>query len=514
MPRRKKKFVDKKLADTYRVVHRSLRDPTFGTEGRSDYVLAPVPAPNMRGKTREEVRAAAGQDGDDVDAVYRMLRAQHLVEGPPAPPLSDGDDGDDSDDDSDLDLPPELEEMDGAAPAVPELEVFPDDGYDYAQHLKPIGGGTFVPAVPLPDDVFGVPALEEDAALFHPQAGGAERYLDDDILAALEGEASDVEELEDDFLYIADKEPVRAAAAEEEEVRPYDRLDIIESDDYARLGFEEEPKHFKYQKGEEPDHNKRRIVRVRDFSEIDNPSVLDAQFERMVHEFSDDEIGELDDEDPRLQGNWDLGNLESVLDEFIDSTKPLVDPDTLVAPEEIVRRKNEGKAPAPERGDDGDYEDEEEEEEALPLTWVPVKVEPEWDCESILSTYSSAYNHPKLVDVGPKPRIELSKRGMPLAALSNGKAKAALAALDSDDEEESEEEGDEASTMSVNHGAKRKRKETAEEKRARKAAVKAMRRDRRMQKKELKTRFKEEAVRQGGHMVQNNAANPAGMRLH
>lgn len=44
----------------------------------------------------------------------------------------------------------------------------------------------------------------------------------------------------------------------------------------------------------------------------------------------------------------------------------------------------------------GDDESEEE------YDFVPVQQKPKWDCETILSTYSNKYNHPKLIPEPPK----------------------------------------------------------------------------------------------------------------
>merc|ERR1712137_721452 len=110
--------------------------------------------------------------------------------------------------------------------------------------------------------------------------------------------------------------------------------------------------------------------------------------------------------------------------------------------------------------------------------------EEQWDCESILSTYSNLYNHPTVLDA-PKKTIKLSsKTGAPVGFVGKNRIK---------EEEESDEEGDydTVSTVSTNLGERRPTKETKEEKRARKQAVKEARRNRRKEKKETKTEFKQ-----------------------
>merc|ERR1712205_250959 len=106
--------------------------------------------------------------------------------------------------------------------------------------------------------------------------------------------------------------------------------------------------------------------------------------------------------------------------------------------------------------------------------------EEEWDCETIVSTYSNLYNHPKSID---QPRIQISsKTGVALGYLPESmyKKQAGRAEEDEDEDEEEDEEED----APVNLGAKR-RGETKEEKKARKAALKDLRRVKREHKKGL-----------------------------
>lgn len=46
----------------------------------------------------------------------------------------------------------------------------------------------------------------------------------------------------------------------------------------------------------------------------------------------------------------------------------------------------------------GMVSDEESEDSGTELVTVEVKPEEKWDCESILSTYSNLYNHPRLIE--------------------------------------------------------------------------------------------------------------------
>eukprot|EP01123_Difflugia_compressa_P006988 TRINITY_DN1941_c0_g1_i1.p1 TRINITY_DN1941_c0_g1~~TRINITY_DN1941_c0_g1_i1.p1 ORF type:complete len:148 (+),score=50.52 TRINITY_DN1941_c0_g1_i1:3-446(+) len=103
----------------------------------------------------------------------------------------------------------------------------------------------------------------------------------------------------------------------------------------------------------------------------------------------------------------------------------------------------------------------------------------QWDCESIVSTYSNLYNHPAVIGA-PENRIKLNKRGFP----------------DIKPKEEEEEEEEEDEEEKVNSGIPRQRNETLEQKKQRKKAVKEERKLKREQKKDLKVAYKEETIKQ------------------
>jgi protein LTV1 len=130
------------------------------------------------------------------------------------------------------------------------------------------------------------------------------------------------------------------------------------------------------------------------------------------------------------------------------------------------------------------------------------KIRNPWDCESILSTYSTLDNNPVTIGPGSSrrrrkgsnrlnqsrneetvPQIQLSnKTGLPLG-IWNSEGK--------DDEGDSYLDGNDT-TISVNRGLARNKHETPEEKRARKAALKHERQVARIQKKVTREIFQEE----------------------
>jgi len=158
---------------------------------------------------------------------------------------------------------------------------------------------------------------------------------------------------------------------------------------------------------------------------------------------------------------------------------------------------------------------------------------PDWDCETILSTYSTLENHPSVIGAPagknkprrrrpaggdgssvasghskkmPEPQriILTSKLGIPRGyGLSSGAAPKSLASIGEkrgeiveegeDEDTEDEDESEEEERQWVERVPKGRQKETSDEKRMRKAAVKEDRRLKRANKKALKTAFATES---------------------
>merc|ERR1712117_831565 len=106
---------------------------------------------------------------------------------------------------------------------------------------------------------------------------------------------------------------------------------------------------------------------------------------------------------------------------------------------------------------------------------------PEYDCESILSTYSNIYNRPKVIK--PEAKVKLDQSGMP-------KLDKEYPVRLPDPEE------DEMDRLKWVPPNVRRRDETKEETRARQKIQKEEQRLRRMEKKNNKIAFKMEEIRQ------------------
>lgn len=353
----------------------------------------------------------------------------------------------------------------------------PDDGYDYTKHLRdPGGGGVFIAKVSEHGE--GADVLAEDRyegmEVFDDDMKRALGLLEDDGPTDDEAEMA---EMEDDFI-----EQLRTLDAndyddaEEDNCADEDRFaDADEDDDYDP---ERDYSKWTHQPRQE--------------------TLLDAQLDRLLDEYDDDEIGELEF-DERTKGPVLLETAEQFepeIKQFFESvpvtgSEPL-GPGKDVHLELLVDRREQDTA-----------EDIEAQKQAKALIKVKsarnldgeeivqdevevVKEEIEqWDCETILTTYSNLENHPRLV--GPVQRIRLDpKSGLPIGTV----LPFAKEAIVEDTEEAEQDEEDEEYQERANMGIKRDKAETPEEKRARKAAVKAEKAAARQRKKESLTEFK------------------------
>merc|ERR1711885_75179 len=142
-----------------------------------------------------------------------------------------------------------------------------------------------------------------------------------------------------------------------------------------------------------------------------------------------------------------------------------------------------------------EQEDGDEEMEKIVLPADAEAKREQWDAETILTTYSTLYNHPKLISEPKKlgPIKLSSKTGVPKDTLGRGLTSAALKQLDLENNSRADED-DLKSRMT--ECSIRPKHETKEEKKARKNEVKMVRRDRREEKKANILAFKSEKIRQ------------------
>lgn len=210
---------------------------------------------------------------------------------------------------------------------------------------------------------------------------------------------------------------------------------------------------------------------------------LDDQFDKMLEaNYNVDQMGELDVEQEGMCGV--LEPSDPHIKELIFSRKRRNKYDRKDAVDWIKERVNE----ADERGDDPTYEKEEVQEiEVEESTRKKLR----WDCESFATLATNIYNHPTRIAA----EGGLSKRSLRLLNKKNKEDELA-AQQDAEDEKDDEDMDDddcESFISTVSHF--RPKGETPEERKARREAVKAERKIRRMEKKINKIGFQEEFQR-------------------
>ncbi|XP_042874983.1 protein LTV1 homolog [Penaeus japonicus] len=225
-------------------------------------------------------------------------------------------------------------------------------------------------------------------------------------------------------------------------------------------------------------------------------SQLDGCFEeKFLREYQDEQVGALDGED---------------IDGFVDEESPLFKQVMDQSRKQLKENSEEEdtrivkwiKDMQQQRG----YQKEEKEEVIVSDDEPKEK----WDCESILSTYSTLYNHPRTITDPPRrKKIAVNPRtGIPVDYEAGGLTRKALAQHDLDSSAEKNGQLDtETLITSMSAISFRPAGETPEERRFRKKALKELRRERRIEKKVNRAAFKEEKKRQEKVLLNNRNNN-------
>ena len=436
-------WIDKKTASTYHLVHRSQRDPLISDENSSKMVLLPV---GNGSNILEENLASEFKAGNEI--------------------LEDGTD----------------------------YGIFfeKQDNYDYIQHLKPIGedpSAVFIQAT-ANSALFGSKSEMPVGLLNQPKIGGFQPDLDEnvrEIYEALDDDAY-VEYLDDGFFEQFDAEEVDDAY-----------LPTINEDEELELEpwMTEFRKFKKNNKCDSDDGDSGFSMSSSMMYRNEQLTLLDDQFEKILKDYSDNEIGELDGEDDEVKGdidlndnNTDINQLNYMFDEFLKTSKVIGSKPRLVtrraeenldAIRDLLR--DEAKSIVEKFGR------EEIKNYNTTVFYPEQRIRREWDVESVLSMNSNVYNRPSLIKEISKgaPKIKI-KRGFPVV------------------DQPSEPQTLVKPTITV-----RSRDESKQEKIERKQEVKELKRERRQIKKNHRLMFKDEKHRQSkieqNHKFQSQAVS-------
>ncbi|XP_053679874.1 protein LTV1 homolog isoform X2 [Anopheles nili] len=460
----KKKFIDKKSAVTFRLVNRSQHDPLYVDETAPQQVLVPV---DIAKRKKEQAK----------------------------------------------------------------FGIFFDDDYDYLQHLREPGRNEVVwepvssksakdanSSAPQDDSVRIKLPSSAFASEFEEKEGIMKKALnstpgprpdwDPDVVAALD-EDFDFDnpdnELEDNFMELA----MHKNANEDEEYFDEEDEEDIDSDNMEG-GYSDEERD-----GLGPlddafgrEETKSRFTEYSMSSSVirrnEQLTLLDDRFEKFYEQYDDPEVGALECEE--IEGHVEPND------------------DVLLRCAEEFKKNRDGKF-------DAEFEKQWIKERLLQLQEEPsfdesmVKMEIEdnaqkkWDCESILSTYSNIYNHPKLIQEPKRnPKIRINpKTGLPENVLGAEGGKLTMKSIAKFEQGESEQktgpkslcDGSVISTLSVL--SIRPTDESSEEKRERKKLLKEYRAERRIERKANTQAFKHEKQLQEKNKI-NNQIN-AGQKI-
>ncbi|CAI9116860.1 OLC1v1018130C1 [Oldenlandia corymbosa var. corymbosa] len=500
----KNKFIDKKKSATYQILARDTSDPNYSSGPSGDRVFVRVDNNQyqVEGFSDDEENEHYQNDAvpaDDPDSIFA-----------------------DAPDDYGYGSSRSTSRTGSLLPDHIRKEIlelgFPDDGYNYLLHLREIknsGAGSFyyenpkAKFEPLPPDVKAYNASKVEIARVKDDSdetsmyavasktlnAKVEKVVDDDIAALLDDSdfGSDVEDLEEDFVVKANL-PEAAVDLELDK-----KLKLLEQPKKKSVEMNAVAVSGKSESLVESRDEKPRARRP-----------LDEQFDLLeLQEYgteSEEENGYYDDfeEDDMRESLAEKLN-HALKDRPVDGTgskyvhsgflqdkQKLEDVESPESTADVIQKCKEYAEV---------YENESEDEKEVVFMESSDESE-EWDCETIVSTYSNLDNHPgKIETPGIRRKKKLTeafsgnlsssekiialkgKEKLPVDFLPGGRKAA----------------GDKAKDANVSKPDPIKRKqhgqESKEEKKERKAAVKEERREARKMKKEIKGLYKSEVQR-------------------
>ncbi|XP_014278063.1 protein LTV1 homolog [Halyomorpha halys] len=416
---KKKKFIDKKNSVTFRLLHRSQKDPLVTDQDAPQFVL-------------QEIEDKPKDSNEEEKLKYG---------------------------------------------------IYFDDDYDYMQHLRERGGGQVALAsqsivsktkqkkgISLPSSVFQSDVEEKVGVLNKAAPQGLTLDFDPDlpeVLAAMETASENPNDdwLDDDFVMKANEGDDAGSEGGDEMFSDEDEYDE-ERDELMSLEREETKSRF-------TEYSMTSSVMRRN----EQLTLLDDRFEELFAEYDDSEIGALDTEE--IEGYVEPET--NVLEKFIK------DFDCINSREDIVPQR-------PILYEDGNSSSEEN------FEYLEVKPKEKWDCESVLSTYSNIYNHPKIIDA-PQSKIKINSMGVPVN--KNKLTASALAKHDGSKGNKATGPGSIASAISLL--SIRSKNETPIEKKSRKKAFRDHKRERRIERKLNTEAFKDEKRKMEKMMAQNKS---------
>lgn len=462
-----KKFIDRKTAVTFHLVHRSQHDPLVADESAPQHVLSLA---SFDKKTKAS------------DAEKRKEEQK-------------------------------------------KYGIYFDDDYDYLQHLRDANCTTVdwepveqlcskATSLKLPSSVFAS-KVEEDIGLLNKAAphSGPRLDLDPDIVAAMD-EDFDFEdpdnELEDNFIELANAEGNGSEMGSG--VKSHGNDDDLSSGNESEddeLGSLCGPQ-YTFADVETKSHFTNYSLSSSVMRRNEHLTLLDDRFEQMFTNcYGDTDIGALECEE--IEGHIAPDSEVMIqyaeeMEEECQLNRPLLEPESDGQASRIGWFREE-------------YTDEDN-EDLVPLE-IPQDSKQRWDCESVVSTYSNLYNRPKIIaEPAVQKKIRISRKtGIPLEVLDgiNGCGTKLTARIlvrhnTGDGRNHCNDDGTDSMVSALSMLSVRPKDETPEGRSERKSALRLYRKERRMERKANTLAFKEEKKRQE-KVILNNRKNIHGIHI-
>ncbi|XVF23237.1 hypothetical protein REPUB_Repub13aG0019400 [Reevesia pubescens] len=514
----KKKFIDKKKSATFQLFARDSSDPIYSDAPGSDRVFVRVDNNPVSVHTvfDEDNNCYNNSQYDDEDSIFADA------------PIDDDDGGDDYERVLGNSSRTVANEKGGALPENVRREIlelgFPDDGYNYLTHLREIkntGGGSAFYHNPkfkpdqLPRDVKAYDASRvellkskgdyNEKSIYSVASktfnARMQKVVDPEVAALLDDSelsrfGSDVEDLEEDFV-------VRANTAEEGECDDGDKkLILVEESEVINAGVK---------KADSDSGNQGITNEARNYQVEDKPRarrLLDEQFDILEHqEYGTDDDDEYEGYIAEEEEEFLADKLKNVLNENDMDDLELDDkykaPADLLHGSESPKRKEllDSAADIMRRCAEYAemYENECADEKVLVVQESSDDSE-QFDCESIISTYSTLDNHPGKIEapeLARKKKLAQTVSGA-LSAKSQvislrGKERLPIDFLPNSRKATTEKVKSAGSLKPEQLKRKQHGQETKEEKKERKVAVKKERSEARQMKKAMKELYRSEA---------------------
>ena len=455
----RKKAFDKKSSVTFKLVHRSQRDPLAADESAPQMVLVDVNDDTKDTKRRREEQKKYGiYFDDDYNYLQHLRDVEPIAEWQPIEPKEKTK----VEAKSRLQLPSSM-----FASAVQEKEGLLNKA------VLPVG--------PQPDwDPEVVAAMDEDFDFDDP-----------------------INQIDDDFILQADTQDLDQTDSKDEDNDDNEWEDVSDSQESDEenestvCGSEASDINNHFSEEETKSHFTNYSMSSSVIRRNENLSLLDQRFETLYEsEYANDcDIGALDFDD--IEGNIDPNNSQLL---------------TSLAEEYQIQRNQKDFYEKPESKEF--FENYKLRQNLLKdsneLTEIEIhenskkRDNDRLDCESIISTYSNLYNRPKIISESNNKyplRVRINeKTGLPIGVLDRpgltARKLAKLDALNADIDSNEKGSKSECSRFSrLSELSVRIPNETPEQRRERKFALKEYRRERRTEKKANKEAFKSQQIK-------------------